>query len=283
MDFLLDAVVQRARRHAADAGRHHQRTARAAGLLRRRAPVRRHLHHPHDVVRRRRRRARRDRTRLAVSRVCRPRRSTPRSSTPTRASAKDGRRASEANIGRPAVTGRLEYVGVPGPDGRRQRLVRPLRLRVPPAVRRAGDRSPKPMRGTRAVGSSCAAQFAQVGIDNAGAAQRRAAAARSASIRTSRARCAGSTLRRRLPRLLRRARSAKSACSCRYENFDTQFRMPAGYLPLHEFDRDAWVVGANLLARPRHRGEGRLLDRPQSERASSSAPNSFNVGLGWWF
>ena len=42
----------------------------------------------------------------------------------------------------------------------------------------------------------------------------------------------------------------------RYENFDTQFRMPEGYLPLREFDRDALVVRRHVLARPRHRGEG---------------------------
>jgi hypothetical protein len=31
----------------------------------------------------------------------------------------------------------------------------------------------------------------------------------------------------------------------RYENFDTQFRMPNGTLPLKEFDRTAWIVGAS--------------------------------------
>ena len=36
----------------------------------------------------------------------------------------------------------------------------------------------------------------------------------------------------------------------RYENFDTQFRMPAGYVALQEFDRDAWVVGANYWPDP---------------------------------
>ena len=32
----------------------------------------------------------------------------------------------------------------------------------------------------------------------------------------------------------------------RYENFDTQFRMPAGYLPLKALDRDASVVGSHM-------------------------------------
>ena len=36
----------------------------------------------------------------------------------------------------------------------------------------------------------------------------------------------------------------------RYENFDTQFRMPSGYVPLKEFDRDAWVAGATYYPDP---------------------------------
>ena len=36
----------------------------------------------------------------------------------------------------------------------------------------------------------------------------------------------------------------------RYENFDTQFRMPAGFLPLKEFDRDAWVTGVAYYPDP---------------------------------
>jgi hypothetical protein len=36
----------------------------------------------------------------------------------------------------------------------------------------------------------------------------------------------------------------------RYENFDTQFRMPQGFVPLKEFDRDAWVAGATYYPDP---------------------------------
>ena len=36
----------------------------------------------------------------------------------------------------------------------------------------------------------------------------------------------------------------------RYENFDTQFRMPDGYLPLKAFDRDALVFGATYWPDP---------------------------------
>ena len=40
------------------------------------------------------------------------------------------------------------------------------------------------------------------------------------------------------------------AAFVRYENFDTQFRMPEGVLPLKQFDRAAWVVGASYFPDP---------------------------------
>jgi cytochrome c oxidase subunit 2 len=51
----------------------------------------------------------------------------------------------------------------------------------------------------------------------------------------------------------------------RYENFDTQFKMPPGVLPLKQFDRAAWIVGSSYYPRSRRRREDRLLDRPQSQ------------------
>jgi hypothetical protein len=68
----------------------------------------------------------------------------------------------------------------------------------------------------------------------------------------------------------------------RYENFDTQFRMPEGFEPLKEFDRDAWVTGITYYPDPdvavkadytllRNRG-GLLPSR-----------HLVNIGLGWWF
>ena len=89
------ARVQRPRGHAAHARGHHQRTARAAGVPRRRASVRRHRHHPDHVVRRRRRHSRRGRPRLALPGRTWPRRSTPPSSAPKRACARAARRAAD--------------------------------------------------------------------------------------------------------------------------------------------------------------------------------------------
>ena len=68
----------------------------------------------------------------------------------------------------------------------------------------------------------------------------------------------------------------------RYENFDTQFRMPSGFLPLKQFDRDAWVVGATYYPDPDVAVKvDYVVQRNQSGIVKS--PNSFNIGLGWWF
>jgi len=68
----------------------------------------------------------------------------------------------------------------------------------------------------------------------------------------------------------------------RYENFDTQFRMPDGFVPLKQFDRDAWVAGATYYPDPDVAVKvDYVWQRNQS--AVVKAPNSFNVGLGWWF
>jgi len=68
----------------------------------------------------------------------------------------------------------------------------------------------------------------------------------------------------------------------RYENFDTQHKMPAGFLPLKEFDRDAWITGvtyypdADVAIKADY-----VWQRNQSSIVKGR--NSFNVGLGWWF
>jgi hypothetical protein len=68
----------------------------------------------------------------------------------------------------------------------------------------------------------------------------------------------------------------------RYENFDTQFRMPEGFVPLKEFDRSAWVAGATYYPDPDVAVKiDYVWQRNQSTVQKS--PNSFNVGLGWWF
>jgi hypothetical protein len=68
----------------------------------------------------------------------------------------------------------------------------------------------------------------------------------------------------------------------RYENFDTQYRMPAGYLPLKEFDRDAWVFGATYWPEPDVAVKADYVAQ-RNRSAVIAAPNSFNLGIGWWF
>lgn len=68
----------------------------------------------------------------------------------------------------------------------------------------------------------------------------------------------------------------------RHENFDTQFRMPAGYLPLKEFDRDAWVTGVTYYPDP---DVAVKADYVWLRNQSGLFANRrvVNVGLGWWF
>jgi hypothetical protein len=82
---------------------------------------------------------------------------------------------------------------------------------------------------------------------------------------------------RPLPRL-----KADIGAFLRYENFDTQFRMPAGVLPLKQFDRAAWVVGASYYPDP---DVVFKIDYSVIRNRSTffGSVDSLNVGLGWWF
>ena len=68
----------------------------------------------------------------------------------------------------------------------------------------------------------------------------------------------------------------------RYENLDTQFRMPQGHQPLPAFDRAAWIAGVTYFPDP---DVAVKVDYTvvRNRSAVIDAPNSFNIGLGWWF
>ena len=68
----------------------------------------------------------------------------------------------------------------------------------------------------------------------------------------------------------------------RYENFDTQFRMPEGFLPLKEFDRDAWTTGITYYPDP---DIAVKADYTYLRNQSGLFANRhhLNLGLGWWF
>ena len=193
---------------------------------------------------------------------------------------REGRqKGAETNIGRPAGTGRLEYVGVPGLtagaslwSGRSGFQFRP-RFDVPVTVGAADARYARDRLELRA-------QFAQVAIKNA--ALLNDALARQTGVDPNVARTLRGWYGEAGYRVVSGASWGEIGVFGRYENFDTQFRMPAGYLPLKEFDRDAWVVGATYWPDPdiAVKIDYAIL---RNQSAVIKAPDSFNVGLGWWF
>ena len=58
--------------------------------------------------------------------------------------------------------------------------------------------------------------------------------------------------------------------------------MSAGYLPIQAYDRDSWSIGITYFPDPDVAVKiDYTVMRNQSDVVT--APNSFNVGLGWWF
>jgi hypothetical protein len=68
----------------------------------------------------------------------------------------------------------------------------------------------------------------------------------------------------------------------RYENFDTQHRMPEGHFPLKQFDRDAVVMGVTYFPDPDIAVKFDVV-RMRNQSQVIPAANGVNVGLGWWF
>lgn len=68
----------------------------------------------------------------------------------------------------------------------------------------------------------------------------------------------------------------------RYEKYNTQHRMPAGFVPLDEFNRSSWVTGVTYKP---NADVAVKFDYIVNRNASSfiRARDSLNLGLGWWF
>lgn len=68
----------------------------------------------------------------------------------------------------------------------------------------------------------------------------------------------------------------------RYEKFNTQHRMPEGYVPLAQFNRSAWVTG--LTYKP-NADVAIKFDYVFNRSASTVVrrPDGINFGIGWWF
>jgi len=188
-------------------------------------------------------------------------------------------KGSDTNIGRPAFTGRLEFVGVPGLTaggsfwtGRSGFEFRP-RFDVPVAIGEADARYSRDRLELRA-------QFAHVAISNAG--DLNDALGRAVGVDPNVARAMRGWYGEASYRVISGTHAGDIGLFTRYESFDTQFRMPDGYLPLEEFDRDAVVFGGTYWPDP----DIAIKVDYSIIRSRSSvvvAPNSFNVGLGWWF
>ncbi len=193
---------------------------------------------------------------------------------------REGRqKGSEANVGRPAVTGRLEYVairgltlGASGWSGRSGSQFRPL-FDVPVSLAEFDARYSRRRLELRG-------QFSQVWIDNAG--RLNDALAIRVGVNPNIARVLRGFYGEAGYRAISNASFGEVGAFVRYENFDTQFRMPEGYVGLPEFDRDAWVVGANYWPDPdiAVKFDYSIV---RSRSTVIQAPNSLNIGLGWWF
>ena len=186
---------------------------------------------------------------------------------------------SETNIGRAALTGRAEYVGIRGLTagvsfwtGKSGFELRP-RFDVPVHLIEADARYARDRLELRG-------QIAGVTIDNA--AQLNDAIARTTGVDPNIASGLRGAYAEASYRIIEGQRWGDVGVFARYENFDTQHRMPAGALPILAFDRDAWVVGANYWPEP---DIAIKVDYVMVRNQSSvvRAPNALNVGLGWWF
>jgi len=199
-------------------------------------------------------------------------------------SAEDGvregrQKGSEANAGRIATTGRLEFVGVRGLTvgaswwtGRSGFEFRP-RFDVPVKLAEGDARYSRGRLEGRL-------QFAQVWIDNADLLND--ALTRRVGVDPNIARVLRGFYAEGGYRFIEGARFGDVGAFTRYENFDTQYRMAGGAIGLPQFDRDAWVVGATYWPDPdiAVKADYSVV---RSRSAFIETPNAFNVGLGWWF
>jgi hypothetical protein len=193
---------------------------------------------------------------------------------------REGRQqGNQANVRSLASTGRLEYVGIRGLTagssfwhGESGFDFRP-RFEVPVNVWEADARYARGRWEGRA-------EIATIAIANAGALND--AAAKTTGINPNIARTLRGGYLEMSYRVVSGASFGDVGAFGRYENVDTQFRMPAGHVPLKLFDRDVWVFGATYWPDPdvavkfdygRHRSGSAVVDNQ----------HTFSAGLGWWF
>jgi len=187
-------------------------------------------------------------------------------------------KGSESNVRHPAITGRLEYLGVRGLtlgisgwSGRSSFSIPRLATAV-----RIGELDARYRRDRLELRG----QFAHVTISDTAALND--ALERLIGVSPNVARALRGFYGEAAYRIWDQGAPRDLVAFARYENFDTQFRMAEGFVPLKEFDRDAWVVGLTYYPDPDVAVKfDYIVQRNQSN--AIEAPNSVNVGLGWWF
>ena len=188
-------------------------------------------------------------------------------------------KGSDTNIGRPALTGRLEYAGIRGLTvgasvwtGRSGFEFRP-RFEVPVTVSEADARYSRDRLELRG-------QFAYTTIGNAG--ELNDALGRAVGVDPNVASALRGFYGEAGYRVISGASYGDVGVFARYENYDTQFKMPAGYLPLKALDRDALVFGATYWP---DADVAVKIDYAALRNQSHviRTHNVFNIGLGWWF
>jgi hypothetical protein len=184
----------------------------------------------------------------------------------------------QANVRHMALTGRVEYLGISNLtvgasfwSGDSSFSLRGLDSTV-----RIGEADVRYHRGPLELRG----QFAQVDIADAG--RLNAALQRLNGVSPNIARATRGAYGEAAYRVWDSGPARDLVTFLRYENFDTQYRMPAGIIPLKQFDRDAWVVGATYYPDPDVAVKVDYVHlRNQSGIVKPSS--SMNIGLGWWF
>lgn len=187
-------------------------------------------------------------------------------------------KGAEANVRNFAFTGRAEYVGIPDLTVGAGFWTGDSSFSVPrlDTTVRVGEVDARYSRGPLELRG----QFAQVGISDAG--RLNDAIERLTGVSPNIARTLRGFYGEAAVRVWNAGAPRDLVAFVRYENFDTQHRMPAGFLPLKEFDRDAWIVGTTYFPDPDIAVKVDYV-RLRNQSGLIKAPHSFNIGLGWWF
>jgi hypothetical protein len=68
----------------------------------------------------------------------------------------------------------------------------------------------------------------------------------------------------------------------RFERYNTQHKMPEGYVPFGEFNRSSWVTGITFKPNADVAVKFDYVVN-RNESAFIRAINGINLGIGWWF